>query len=298
MGAQGKGGNAKRVEVIVDPGITDKRLYIIETEFSAALAVMRREGNILSRIIRDAWDRGDLATLTKNSPAKATGAHLSIVGHITADELLRDLDRTSMANGYANRFLFVCVRRSNVLPFGGAIEAETICDLGKRLGVGIEAARHIGRVQMTSEAREAWKKAYPALSAGEPGLLGAIVGRAEAQVIRLGLIYAILEQRAEIELRHLEAALAIWEYCEASARHIFGDALGDPIADEIMQVMRQAGDEGLTRTQIRDLFGRNRNADRIQFALSTIARAGKARMVPKSTGGKPAEVWIATKRGV
>ena len=54
---QDKRGNAKRVEVIVDPGITDKRLYIIETEFSAALAVMRREGNIVSRIIRDAWDR-------------------------------------------------------------------------------------------------------------------------------------------------------------------------------------------------------------------------------------------------
>jgi hypothetical protein len=124
-------------------------------------------------------------------------------------------------------------------------------------------------------------------------LLGAIIGRAEAQVVRLALIYALLDQRDEVDLVHLEAAFAIWEYCEASARYIFGDALGDPIADEIFQVMRKAGDDGLTRTQIRDLFGRNRDADRIHLALSTLARHGKAKMVLKYTKGRPAEVWVA-----
>ena len=80
---QGKGAAAERVEVEVDPGVTDKRLYILESEFAGALAVMKRGGNTLSRVIRDGWDRGDLATLTKNSPARATGAHISIVGHIS-----------------------------------------------------------------------------------------------------------------------------------------------------------------------------------------------------------------------
>src|SRR5271169_2337468 len=71
----------------IDAGVAEKRLMIVESEFAGALTVARRDGNILSRVLRDAWDRGDLATLTKSSPARATGAHLSLIGHITAEEL-------------------------------------------------------------------------------------------------------------------------------------------------------------------------------------------------------------------
>jgi hypothetical protein len=138
----GKGATAQRVEVETDPGVRDKRLFVVETEFSAALTVMQRQGNILSRIIRDAWDRGDLATLTKNSPARATGAHVSMVGHITADELRDSLDRISMANGYANRFLWLLVNRAHVLPFGGALDEDTVVDFGMRTCAAIVAAPH------------------------------------------------------------------------------------------------------------------------------------------------------------
>jgi hypothetical protein len=289
----GKGSTAERAFVEIDPGVTDKRLMVLEPEFAGALTVMRREGNILSRVLRDGWDRGDLATLTKNSPARATGAHISIVGHITADELRHDLDRVSMGNGYANRFLFACVRRSRVLPFGGALNEETVCELGQRLRAAIGAARNIARVTMTRSARDGWRNVYPVLSEGEPGLLGAIIGRAEAQAIRLALIYALLDGCSEIDKPHLEAGLAVWEFCESSARYIFGDTLGDPIADEILRALRQAGDAGKTRTQLRDLFNRNRSGDRIELALATLARHGKAKPITRDTGGRRAEIWVA-----
>src|SRR5262245_42949166 len=106
----------------VDLGVSDKRLLLQEHEFFRVLAVMKREGNNLSGVIRDAWDgRSPLQTLTKQSPAKATNAHISIVAHITVEELRRMLDETAMANGFANRFLFACVKRSKMLPFGGAL---------------------------------------------------------------------------------------------------------------------------------------------------------------------------------
>ncbi len=70
-------------------GVEDKRLLIKEAEFSSTLGVLGRDGNILSAIIRDSWDSGDLETLTKNSPAHATGAHISIIGQIARQELLR-----------------------------------------------------------------------------------------------------------------------------------------------------------------------------------------------------------------
>ena len=73
--------------VIRDHGVADKRLLVIESEFAQALKVMEREGNTLSPTLRQAWDSGNLRTLTKNDPVVATDAHVSILGHITREEL-------------------------------------------------------------------------------------------------------------------------------------------------------------------------------------------------------------------
>jgi hypothetical protein len=198
--------------VEVDPGVDDKRLLVVESEFSSVLKVATREGNTLSPTIRQSWDSGDLRTLTKNSPAKATGAHIAIIGHITAAELLRHLDNTEVASGLANRFLWVCVRRSKILPFGGNLDAS---DFGRSV-VRLHAAKEWGRDErelvFSVAARDAWSRVYPDLSAGRPGLLGAVLARAEAQVLRLAILYAALECSPTIELPHLEAGLAVWEY--------------------------------------------------------------------------------------
>jgi hypothetical protein len=290
----GKGASAQRVVVETDPGVPDKRLMIVESEFGGALTVARRDGNILSRVLRDGWDRGDLATLTKTSPARATGAHVSLIGHITADELRAHLDRISIANGYANRMLWLCVRRAQVLPFGGALDDETLHELGRRTAAVIALARQRDRVPMSADAREAWRRVYPQLSEGRPGLLGAMTARAEAQVVRLALAYTLIDERGEIGIDHLRAALALWEYADASAVYIWGEALGDPVADGIMRALRQAGAAGRTRTELRDLFGRHRDSEDIDRALAALAAASKATHIKRAdTGGRPAELWFA-----
>jgi len=281
----------KKIET-VDLGIADKRLLVAEAEFANALAVMERPGNNLSPVVRTAWD-GLPSTLTKNSPLKATGAHISIVGHITTAELQSRLIRTDMANGFANRFLFICVRRSKLLPHGGSLSDEKIKVLGERLHLAVEHARTVPEVRMTGDASEAWELAYTDLSADRPGLLGAITARAEAQVIRLALLYALINRKDDIEVDHLRAALAVWEYAEASAVRIFGDALGDPVADDIYRALKHAGDNGISRTAIRDLFGRHQLASRIAAALALLATNGRARCKPTDTGGRPCEMWFA-----
>jgi hypothetical protein len=283
----------KKILETVDPGVTDKRLMVTEAEFANALAVMERPGNTLSPTIRNAWDGHTLSTLAKNCPLKATKPHISMVGHITEDELQAGITRTDMANGFANRFLFVCVRRSKLLPHGGNLHEAEILKLGQRLKAAVERGKTAGRLQMTEAARREWEAIYPDLSAERPGLLGAITARAEAQCVRLALIYALLDQRENIDVAHPRAALAVWEYCETSATRIFGNALGDPIADEIMRALLQAGSAGMTRTAIRDLFGRHRSGERIGMALSLLLTKGRARMEEKMTRGRPSETWFA-----
>ena len=87
------------------------------------------------------------------------------------------------------------------------------------------------------------------------GLLGAVVARAEAQVLRLALTYALPDGATVISPRPLRAALAVWKYSESAARYIFRDELGDETANTILSFIRTAGSAGITRTKINRLFG-------------------------------------------
>ena len=140
-------------QVMVDPGEDDKRLLVIEPEFASTLTVMGREGNTLSAVMRQAWDDGDLSPLTRNNPMTSTGAHVSIVGHITQQELLARMDDTSKANGFANRFLWAVVKRSKKLPEGADVPEDILQELADRLTEAVTFARKGGTVRRDDAAR-------------------------------------------------------------------------------------------------------------------------------------------------
>jgi len=278
--------------VIVDSGVDDKRLLVIEPELASVFKRMNGDTNSLSAVIREAWDDRPLATLTKNSPLRATGAHISIIGHITDDELRLHLNETERANGFGNRFLYFLVRRSKSLPDGEPVPGYLLDPLIRDLADAVTRATTIGQVSRDAETAQLWRKIYPALSAGEPGLVGSLLGRAEAQVLRLSLIYALLDSSSEIRPEHQDAAVAVWDYCAASVRRIFGGRLGLVIADTIVEALKERG--SMTSTEISHLFGRHRSADEIRAALDALLAAGKARRSERQTAGRTATVWEAT----
>ena len=177
---------------VVDEGVTDKRILVVETELASTLARMGRDGNTLSAVLRDAWDHGDLRTLTRNSPLRATGAHISLVGHITEEELTRLLTDTSMANGWGNRVLWICVRRAQLLPDGGGADLTQLAPLTQVLREVSQTAGRLGPgpIGRDPEATAVWRDVYPDLSRERDGLVGALLGRAEAQTLRLSVLYA------------------------------------------------------------------------------------------------------------
>lgn len=280
-------------DVIVDPGVADKRLMIVEEEFARVLAVMARDSNTLSAVLRQAWDSGDLRTMTKNSPAKATGAHLSIIGHVTRDDLRQGMTSNERTNGFANRFLWACARRSKSLPEGGKlVDFESLVH---RLREAVAFAVRVGRIDRDEQARALWHQVYDSLSTGKPGLLGSVTARAEAQVMRLACLYALLDSSPIVRREHLEAALALWGYCERSASYIFSDSLGDKLADDLIMAIRARREVGMSRTEMRDMFGRNKNGADIAKALGRLYRLGLIELVPSESGkvGKPVERWKA-----
>ena len=229
---------------------------------------------------------------SKNSPARATGAHISIIGHITRDELLRELNATEGTNGFANRFLWCCVRRSKYLPLGGQLEGRIFSRFVARLQASLAFARKAGEMRFSPVAERLWCRVYPKLSAEVLGLFGAVTSRAEPQVLRLALVYALLDRSTVIKKQHLKAALAVWRYCERSARYIFGDSPGNVVADKILRGLRAAR-KGLTRNDIREIFSHNRSESEISNALGILEEHGLARCVREETGGRPSERWFA-----
>jgi hypothetical protein len=276
------------IDETADFGEDDKRLLVVESEFANVLRQIERQGNVLSSVCRDAWDTGDLGTLTKNSPTQATGAHISIIGHITKNELKRYLTRTEAGNGFGNRILWFCVKRSKVLPEGGRIQDVNFAPFLQQLREAIAFAEGAGEVTRDPEARALWAKVYPDLSEGKPGMAGAMTSRAEAQVLRLSMIYALLDGEKVVRVPHLQAALAVWSYCEASVQYVFGRSLGDPVADTILEALR-AAPNGMTRTEISNLFSRHEAAERIAQAVTDLLIAGFITIEIISTGGRPTE---------
>lgn len=274
----------------IDLGVSDKRLLVVESEFASALRVCQRDGNTLSAMVRQAWDRGDLGNMSKNSPLRATGAHISIIGHVTRDEVLRLIKRTELANGFCNRFLWVCAKRSKMLPEGGRPAQAQLRELLKKLKSVVEFAKAAGELRRDPIAKKLWAEVYPQLSEGHSGMYGAATSRAEAQVVRLSCIYALLDCSAVIKSEHLLAALAVWHYCEASAKYTFGNALGNPTADSILDLLRERP-SGVTRTEIRDHFKRH-NGGEVQIALELLMAENLAYCVKVPTGGRHIERWF------
>ena len=287
-------------ETVVDEGVSDKRLLIRQSEFYGVLQAIRRQGNTLSSTIRDAWDKGDLRSLVKNSPAQATGAHISIAGNIPPDELRRGLLAEDIDSGFANRFLWCCSARSRFLPEGGRNLDAELDELRRdfnRNRPDVHQEREIG---LSGDAQDIWgynetpeNGVYRKLAGERWGMFGTVTARAPQQVLRLSLIYALLDGSAEIRREQLEAALEIWRYSEESCRWIFGDALGDPLADAILSQLRSRA-QGMTRTEIREFFQRNKSSAQIQAALDLLREHGVARFeLEESDGIRRAERWFA-----
>jgi hypothetical protein len=147
------------------------------------------------------------------------------------------------------------------------------------------------------EARAAWHAVYPTLSEERPGLVGTLLARAEAQVLRLSMLYALLDGTDTIRPEHLNAALAVWEYVEASVVYIFGTSVGDPVADTLLTALHDALPEGLSRKQIlSETFHGNLRADELDRVLRLLERRKLIRrtsLPPEGGRGRPKEIVTA-----
>ncbi len=272
----------------------DRRLLVLAEELASVLHTMGRSRSQLSPLLRCAWDSGALRILDRDRLLQASGGHLSLIGHITQRELAESLHRTEAHNGFANRCLWACVQRSRCLPDGGNLGAEELSAIAREFRRAVEWAQGQTEILFRRDpaASKLWNSYYATLSQDRPGLHSTATGRAEAQVLRLSALYAALDCSPIIQLPHLQAALALWDYCSASAASLFGTCVGDSIADRIREAL-QASPDGLSREQIRNLFHGNVSSGSIDQALERLSSLELVTSRYVIGRGRPTTLWSA-----
>jgi hypothetical protein len=267
----------------------EPRALVLETEFARLLAAMSREGSTLSQMLRNAWDGNDLGRYVASAAAsgKVSEHHVSVLGHVTDDELRRRLTSDDQANGFGNRILWAAVKRTKLVPFTQPIAGYVSPFVGG-LRMAVQYGLQAGTLRRTPEYETLWRTFYE----NQPpsiGLSGNMTARAEPQVARLALVYALLDQAPAIDVGHLEAAMALWTYCRASVLYVFGDSTGDRDADALWAEIRAGG--AVYWTDAKKLTGIRHAAD-MERATALLTRLGRIRVrqIMKASGGRAQRV--------
>jgi hypothetical protein len=273
-------------------------LYLVESEFAKVLASTARDASSASSVLRQAWDFQRLEHRIRKQAYDAPAAPVSLIAHITADEL-RDskhgLRLVDVMNGFGNRVLWCYVDRRQVIPNLEPLPGHVRDRLVAALRSSLDRARCAGVVRRSPPANDLWVDLYGRMAQDDPaGIVGALTARAEAQVLRLSLIYALIDGMTTIEPRHLESAWEVWRYCRWSSQHIWvGSGSGDPDVDRVAAIL-EAGEE-LSSTSLDRMFHGHKDIPAIRRRVVDL---GIAEEVVKPTGGRPAKVLTLAEKAV
>jgi hypothetical protein len=299
-------------EVIQDAGVFDKRLLIAENELAQLYRMFERSGNTSTAKLRAAWDSPEvLSNRSKTLPAIATKPHISLIGHITIEEL-RSFDPNLISNGLLNRSVFVYAFKAREIPNPKPVKwSETLIEEFKeiyrlaniptaidagQLGVSAEEVSSI-HIPLDPEAEELWEKIYREQPANQDAALSDILRRYTEHIRKLALIYAIYDRVKTICSRHLLAAKAIMDHSKECVQTIFSAFTSNKGANKILEALKRQAPEGLAKSKIyEEVFNRHISASEINEALAFLVQNKLA--IPKRyrttpTAKKQTEIWYA-----
>ena len=246
------------------PAIEDKRLWVVESEFTNVLHQGRRDGNTLSTALRDCWDGIDLKPATKSNRLYASDPHVCLSGAISPGELTGLMSARELTNGFANRFLMLWAERTRMLPFPKETPQATVEQLAVRTQEVLAFARadqHGLRehLRMALSAQAQWH--YSQLYRGElnsefgDGVVGALLERRAPMLLRLAMLMALADLQTRIDAQHIDVAMAWIRHATASVRFVFVSAAEEAKfaqvverSNRVLTFLRERGQA--TRSQI------------------------------------------------
>ena len=289
--------------------ILDKRLLVIESEFANILMQSKRDGNTLSSALRDCWDGVSLKPATKTNRLWATDPHVSLAAAITPGELHSLMASRELTNGFANRFMMFWAEKTKLLAFPVATPQTEVDALAVRVLEVLEfcnatrwAEKDTMRVSLSPDARKRYEGLYHTElndnSAGER--ITALIERRAPMLLRLAMLFALCDLTNEVQLVHINAALAWVRYSVDSVKFIFASAADEAATAEtnttavkILEFLKDRGEA--TRTEITvDCFQRHVAKTRIDIALDELLQSNPPAVEvheDRSSAGRPSKTY-------
>ncbi len=325
----------------VTPGVPvtmhKKHALVKETEFAKILRIASRDGTILSHVLRDAFDGEPLEHRTRKATSIAKHHHVSVVAHITPWEILDTLTGAEAANGFGNRFLWILGQRSKTVPTGSGeneytpeqiarmdpedraaltdlrsapmYDEDILKKIGQLVKERIELARTRKRIRIgPATLRDLWdggEKFYDQIANDHPGGLSEeLIGRGRVQILKLAMLYALLDGDDLVSKVHLRAAKAIWDHNRNSVVTLWKSvetvthaAGGNPVmancAQQILEQLEAANTEGKLASEMRKALRSGRRTQPV-FAetLAGLIKEGKVVTQDiKINGGTTQRCW-------
>ena len=215
------------------PGMDDKRLWVVESEFANVLQQSKRKGNTLSTALRDCWDGVCIKPATKNNRVFASNPHVCLSGAITPNELTALMSSKDLSNGFANRFLIIWAERTKITAFPQPTSDKAIEYLAIRTQEVLNFAKadvHLEnnwlQIELSPAGKWHYGQMYRNVLAQDFGSerISAILERRAPMLLRLAMVFALCDMSTKIEIAHLDAALAWITYCSESVRYVFSTA--------------------------------------------------------------------------
>jgi hypothetical protein len=282
-----KSGGYKTVLV---PGVEDKRLCVRENELSGLFKLLSDPKTKAGELFRNLWDgkpasnivagktdEGESRSLTCKEP------HVAVIGSTTPSLVKATLPIGADTSGDGNRFLWCHTKRTQLCPNGGPPidwASEMITYAGKSIpllvymqDVLVDAGEK-RLIPLTKPAAKFWTYLYLRLENDQrTGFLGGMTSRSAAHIRRLAMILALVDLEGAIDVKHLKAAEAIWNYSQESARFIFkGYSLEQ---EKILRFAESKGSEGITvGRDLHKMFGNNKSGAWLKAQVKSLADGG------------------------
>jgi len=274
--------------------VPDKRILVIEPEFSNTLSMSQRTGNIICMVLRNAYDGVDIKPLTKRDKVRVSNPYVCLLANITARELTSH-DQSSMMvyNGMLNRFLILWQQPEKNVAFPEPIPDKVIDQVAQSLADRVLFARKLSHethwrkvpglsspMSMNPEARTLWETAYDNLMNGadcETVLI--LTRRHRLHALILASLFALLGSRREIQTNDIQYALAWCEYSRKSVVYIFNRFKEQhrarfihDVAERVLLAIHRINEKHgrCIRTQIYEWFHKKIQAEELQPALETL----------------------------
>ncbi len=286
-----------------DPSAFDARLLVHLPEFARFLAIIRRAGETLDAVSRDAFDGSPLSVPSRANPIAAPKSHISILGNITPRELSEKTKPSDWQSGLLNRFLIIENRRAQNLPFGGEWWRVVEKLANEIWRPAMRRAKELGRMEFSADAKAIWSAFYENF-AQEEARSAMPQARNDTIALRLAMIYAALDGLEEIQPDHLYAALAIVEYSQTCLENLTKKTAGGPTmndqANRIYAYLADHREAPVSRSDFSSLvFSNHIPASELSQAIQELLTSGLIQTVPVvvKPGGRAIHKFRVAEKG-